>query len=232
MRQQEEKEENDVSPRVCRAAKRTFDLLFTAVMVTVAVPVMGIVCFLALLTQGVPLFYVSRRYISPTNAVKIYKFRTMAVDAATPKYRLQERFMRDGYLDIPIDCEVYTPFGRFLERTQIVELPQLLNVLLDRMSWVGNRALPAENIRLLSQFKGWEERFDSPCGLTGLSQVVGKLNLTPLQRITLECGYASVYKHGNVVKCDLLILLATLRLILTGRFTTYEEAIALITRCM
>ena len=43
----------------------------------------------------------------------------------TPKYKLKERYMKDGYLDIPLNCEAYTKIGRILERTQVVELLQL-----------------------------------------------------------------------------------------------------------
>ena len=42
-------------------------------------------------------------------------------DAASPRYRLAERYMRNGYLDIPRECEVYTPIGRLLEKFQVVE---------------------------------------------------------------------------------------------------------------
>lgn len=221
-----------LSPAASRALKRTFDLVFTGLSLIVIVPLVALVGLISLLVQGRPVFYVSPRYVSKDRAVTIYKFRSMVLDARSPKYQLRERFMRDGYLDIPIDCEVYTPLGRILERTQIVELPQVLNVLRDGMSWVGNRALPEENIRLLSQFPGWEERFESPCGLTGVSQVVGKLNLTPRERITVECLYSRVYSSGNVFKCDMLLLLATARLILSDRCMTYDEAIALLNRCL
>lgn len=221
-----------VNPVAARALKRAFDIIFTGISLPILIPLIGLVGLISLLVQGRPVFYLSPRYVSADHAVTIYKFRSMVLDARSVKYRLRERFMREGYLDIPIDCEVYTPLGRFLERSQIVELPQVLNVILNGMSWVGNRALPWENIRLLSQFPGWEERFESPCGLTGISQVVGKLNLTPRQRMTVECLYSRVYRHGNVFKCDLLIILATVRLILLDRSMTYDEAIALLHGCL
>ena len=50
--------------------------------------------------------------------------------------------MKNGYLDIPLTSEVYTPFGKFLEKTQFVELPQVFYVLLGKISFVGNRPLP------------------------------------------------------------------------------------------
>ena len=141
---------------------------------------------LILLTEGRPIFYISTRYIGLHRSARIIKFRTMVRDANSPGYRLKERFMRNGYLDIPIDCEVYTSIGRILERLQIVEMLQLINVLLDGMSLVGNRPLPKENLDLLAQFPSWEQRFASPAGITGISQIVGKVNLGPAQRLALE----------------------------------------------
>ena len=150
----------------------------------------------------------------------------MVRDATSPKYRLRDRYMRDGYLDIPLDCEVYTPLGRLLERTQLVEVLQLFNILFHGMSLIGNRPLPLENIELLKRFKGWEARFDSPAGLTGLSQVVGKLNQSPAERLELESLYSSIYrsKNGNILLCDLFIYYYTIRLLLFGTYLSHEQA--------
>ena len=100
------------------------------------------------------------------------------------------------------------------------------------MSWVGNRALPEENVRMLSHFPGWEERFESPCGLTGISQVVGKYCITPKQRIAIERLYSKVYKQGNVVKADILIVVATVKLILADSNMSYDDAVALLESCL
>jgi lipopolysaccharide/colanic/teichoic acid biosynthesis glycosyltransferase len=212
--------------------KRTLDYVTSVVAVVCTAPLMLLVALISIAMQGFPVFYTSMRYIAKDKAVRIYKFRSMVTDAKSDKYHLNERFMQDGYLDIPIDCEVYTPFGRILERTEIVELPQIYNVLFNGMSWVGNRALPEENVKLLQMFPGWEERFDSPCGLTGISQVVGKYNLTAKERITLECLFSRVYKQGNVLKADFFIALATARLILLGKNVSYDDAIALLESCL
>jgi lipopolysaccharide/colanic/teichoic acid biosynthesis glycosyltransferase len=170
--------------------------------------------------------------VTKNRAATIYKFRSMVTDAKSTHYDLNGRFMRDGYLDIPIDCEVYTPFGRILERTELVELPQIFNVLFSGMSWVGNRALPEENVRRLHVLPGWAERFDSPAGLTGISQVVGKYSLTPMERISIESLYSKVYRQGNVLKADLFIALATARLILSGKNMSYDDAVALLESCL
>ncbi len=130
--------------------------------------------------------------------IRVLKFRTMVRDATSARHRLNERFMRDGFLDIPVNCEVYTPVGRFLERLQIVELPQLANVLFHGLSLVGNRPLPKANVDLLTQFPGWERRFDSPAGITGIAQIVGKLNLVPAQRLHLESHTAACTRKATL----------------------------------
>jgi len=206
--------------------KRVADILAALVLLCLLSPLLVLISTLIFVLEGYPIFYVSRRNVSLDQSVPILKFRTMVKDATSPKYRLRERFMRNGYLDIPHDCEVYTPIGRFLERSQLVELLQLFNILFHGMSLAGNRPLPRDNIELLKQFKGWEARFDSPAGLTGLSQVVGKLNQSPAERLELESLYSSVYKskNGNILLCDLFIFYYTVRLLLFGKYLPIDEA--------
>ena len=219
-----------MTPALCRFLKRTIDIGLALVGLLVILPVICLVALIALVVQGRPVFYVSRRYISRERAVDIYKFRSMVKDARSEKYNLHQ-YMKNGYLDVPTDNEVYTPLGRILERTQIVELPQIYNVLFDGMSLVGNRALPKENLESLNVFPGWEKRFDSPSGLTGISQVIGKMNLTPEDRINIECLYSDVYNNGNVLKCDFFIAVATVKLILLNSCLAYEDAVALLKSC-
>jgi lipopolysaccharide/colanic/teichoic acid biosynthesis glycosyltransferase len=211
--------------------KRLLDLLVAAPLLLLLAPVFLGATVLLLLFEGRPIFYISTRYIGLNRPVRIIKFRTMVRDACSPKYRLRERFMRDGYLDIPLSCEVYTPIGRHLERLQIVELPQLLNVLMNGMSLVGNRPLPRENLELLSQFPLWEKRFESPAGITGIAQVVGKLNLTPSQRLRLESLYSKVYLEGEIIRCDLAIAWVTATsVLLNNKGITLKGAEALLER--
>ncbi len=216
----------EIDFKISNLAKRVIDILTSVILLTLLFPILVLASALIFVLEGYPIFYISRRYISLDRCVSILKFRTMAKDATSPKYRLKERFMRDGYLDIPLSCEVYTPLGRLLERTQLVEMLQLFNVLFHGMSLIGNRPLPRENIELLKQFKGWEGRFDCPAGLTGLSQVVGKLNQSPEQRLKLERLYSSVYtsKSGNILLCDLAIAYHTVRLLLLGKPLSIDGA--------
>ncbi|MFO7693748.1 MAG: sugar transferase [Vicinamibacterales bacterium] len=205
--------------------KRTIDLMIATAGLILGSPVFALVALAVLVLEGRPIFYVSRRHVTPEKTVRIFKFRSMVRDATSPHYRLAERFMKDGFLDIPLSCEVFTPVGRFLERTQLVELPQLLNVLIDGMSLIGNRPLPPENVRLLRQkYPRAVGRFDAPAGISGIAQVVGKLNLQPEQRLALELGYVDLYRKGNIVRCDTLVLIYTVRVLLGGPGVTLDQA--------
>jgi lipopolysaccharide/colanic/teichoic acid biosynthesis glycosyltransferase len=210
--------------RLNHILKRIFDLVFSLVLLILILPLLILVALLILVLEGWPVLYVSKRCVALNRSIPIFKFRTMVKDAKSPKYRLNERFMRDGYLDIPIDCEVYTPIGRWLERTQMVEILQLFNILFHGVSLIGNRPLPLENINLLRKFEGWEGRFDSPAGISGITQVVGKMQQQPRERIELECLYSKLYQNGNVFICDFVIIWYTIRMILFRKPLSIEAA--------
>jgi lipopolysaccharide/colanic/teichoic acid biosynthesis glycosyltransferase len=213
--------------------KRCVDLFLAIVLLVILSPLLLLASLLILVFEGRPIFYISRRHISASQAVLILKFRSMVKDAKEPKYRLNERFMRDGYLDVPLTCEVYTPMGHLLERTQLVEIPQLLNILIHGLSFVGNRPLPAANVaHLKANFPDWAERFDSPAGITGIAQVVGRRNLTPNDRIELESLYSHVYQYGNILKCDLKIIFITAWVVLFAEGITVSRARELLMSCL
>ena len=100
-----------------------------------------------------------------------------------------------------------TRLGRFLRKTSIDELPQLLNILMGDMSCIGNRPLPLyEAEKLTTDYA--IERFNSPAGLTGLWQVVqrGKNGVNEIGRINLDKQYAQTWS----LKTDLSILIRTI----------------------
>lgn len=210
--------------KIFRISKKIIDIVASITILILFFPIIAATAFLLLLVEGRPIFYVSERYISSVKSVSIYKFRTMKKDALDPKYALEERYMRDGYLDIPLSCEVYTPLGRFLERSQLVEVLQLFNVIFDGMSLIGNRPLPKRNVDMLKKFSGWEGRFSSPAGLTGITQVVGKLNIHPEERIELEDLYSRAYLNGNILRLDLAILVCTFKFIILNKPLNIDDA--------
>ena len=212
--------------------KRAVDLFISCTALIILSPLLLICAIVNRILNGSPAFYISHRHVSTKRQIRIPKFRTMVKDACSEKYQLEARFMRNGFLDIPLKCEVYTGFGRMLERVQIVEIPQFLCVLRGDLSIIGNRPLPSRNLELLKIFPGWEKRFDSPSGITGISQIVGKLDLSPEERLRLECLYSEVYKNGNLLKCDLMIALFTIKVIIVAKGIPMGKAENFLLSCL
>jgi len=211
--------------------KRLLDIVLAVILLIMLIPffILSVLCIY--LFSGRPIFYFSKRRIARNNIIQTYKFRTMHQDANSDKYKLNELYMVGGFLDIPIESEVYTRIGRILERTQLVETPQFLNILFDGMSFIGNRPLPEDNIKLLREYANWEARFESPSGITGISQVIGKIYLNPVSRLKIESMYSEVYNSpsGNILKCDAFILYYTIKFVLTGIPLKYETAVKILT---
>ena len=205
--------------------KRIEDIIFSIIIIIIFSPILILVSILSLFMQGWPIFYISKRMVSKNKEINIVKFRTMVKDARNEKYGLEKKYMRNGYLDIPMESEVFTPLGKILEKTQIVELPQVFAVLFGKISFVGNRPLPHKNINILKKIfpAQWHLRFNSPAGLTGISQVVGKFELTPNKRLELECLYSKVYEEGNILKADAYIFFSTIILLLLHESVAYRS---------
>ena len=217
--------------------KRTEDIVFSLLILIILAPVLILFFLTSLIMQGWPIFYISKRMVSVNKTISIIKFRTMVRDAKSEKYGLEKKYMKDGYLDIPLESEVYTPLGRILEKTQLVEVPQVFAVLFGKISFVGNRPLPEKNIELLKKKYPihWEGRFKAPAGITGIAQVVGKFELTSGQRLELECLYSKVYEEGNVLKADAYIFFSTIILLLlhdSVAYRSYENAKNILLSCL
>jgi lipopolysaccharide/colanic/teichoic acid biosynthesis glycosyltransferase len=217
--------------------KKIEDIIFSLIIIVTFSPILLLCSILSLLIQGWPIFYISKRRVGINKVINIIKFRTMVKDAKSDKYGLEKKYMKDGYLDIPLEAEVYTTIGRILEKTQIVEVPQAFSVLFGNISFVGNRPLPEKNIELLKKKfpNNWEKRFNSPAGMTGISQVVGKFKLSSRQRLELESLYSEVYQKGNVLKADAYIFFSTIILLLFRdpvAYRSYENAKKILVSCL
>ena len=220
-----------------RIIKKVEDIVFSLSTLIIFLPIIVLIIILSFFIQGRPIFYVSERIVGLQKKIHIIKFRTMVKDALDPKWGIEQKYMKDGYLDIPIFSEVYTSFGRLLEKTQFVEILQVFHVLFNRMSFVGNRPLPEKNVELLkTRFPDkWQERFRSPAGMTGITQVAGKFNLTSEQRLELESLYSKVYHEGNILKADAYIFFSTIILLLlkdASAYRSYDSAKNVLTACL
>jgi exopolysaccharide biosynthesis polyprenyl glycosylphosphotransferase len=183
--------------------KRALDLTVSVAVLLVAAPVF-VACALAVkLQDGGPVFFKQVRVGRDGEPFKVFKFRTMVVDAEAKLAELMANNARSGPLFKMDRDPRITRIGRFLRSSSLDELPQLLNVLRGEMSLVGPRpALPRE-----------VESFDDELvlrnkalpGITGLWQVEARDNpsFSAYRRLDL------FYVHNWSLSLDLIILLAT-----------------------
>jgi lipopolysaccharide/colanic/teichoic acid biosynthesis glycosyltransferase len=188
-----------------RFAKRTFDIVVASIGLSLTDPLLPVLALLVKLSKG-PLIYSQTRLGEAGRHFTIYKFRTMRDDAEDPGRALwaEERDPR------------ITPVGRFMRRTRLDELPQLVNVLRGEMSIVGPRPERPEFVELLEvEVPFWNRRHLVKPGITGWAQV--------------SCGYASDaegtvrklsydlwYLRHRSLAVDLGICAKTLRALVSG----------------
>jgi exopolysaccharide biosynthesis polyprenyl glycosylphosphotransferase len=185
------------------AMKRTVDIVLSAIGVVVLAPLMIVIAIAVRLSSRGPALFRQVRAGRDGKPFKILKFRTMCHDA---EERIGEVISPDE-LDEPMfklreDPRV-TKVGRYLRRTSLDELPQLINVLKGDMSLVGPRP---EELWLVERY-GETQRFrlEMRPGLTGPMQVHGRGELNFQERLAVEREYVENYN----IRKDLKILLRT-----------------------
>ena len=164
--------------------KRTFDLVCgTVLLAAAAVPMFLIAVGIKLTSRG-PVFFRQIRRGANGSTFRIYKFRTMVVEAEEKKAEVVHLNMhrnRDPRMTkIPDDPRV-TTIGRLLRRFSIDELPQLINVVKGEMSLVGPRPLILEEDQYVQEWA--RKRLDIKPGITGLWQVLGRSDI-PFDEMT------------------------------------------------
>jgi len=189
--------------------KRIFDILFSFVLIVLLIPVWIIVPILIKLDSPGPAFYKSKRKYK-SHVFGIYKFRSMVMDAEKKKAQLLEKNERKGPLfKIKEDPRV-TKLGRFLRKTSIDELPQLINVFTGRLSLVGPRPhLPEE----VDQYETHHHKlFTIKPGVTGLAQTSGRSHLDFEDEVKLDFYYIENWSLWLDLKIILKSILVVLRM--------------------
>lgn len=190
--------------------KRTFDIVMTVFSFVLWGPVILLVSLLNIVFEGFPVFYSSLRRVSINDIKRIYKFRTM-VRNAEKLYNRDTVSVEDvRFLNTPISSPLYTKTGRVIEKLTLTELPQFFHVLQGYMSIVGNRPLPENVVNSLSEeYPGSILRFQTPAGMTGPIQLVGRTEIIDRDRLILEITYCEAVSSSYSWKLDFLILLYT-----------------------
>jgi exopolysaccharide biosynthesis polyprenyl glycosylphosphotransferase len=190
--------------------KDLFDRCLAAAALILLSPLLVILAVVIWLSDRGPALYTQVRVGKDGRAFRIYKFRTMVVDAEQHRPQLLAKNDLDGILfKLRKDPRV-TTMGAHLRRWSIDELPQLLNVFLGHMSLVGPRpALPDEAAKYADHVR---RRLVVKPGLTGLWQVNGRSNLSWDESVRLDLRYVENWSFA----LDLQILWKTISVLLRG----------------
>jgi exopolysaccharide biosynthesis polyprenyl glycosylphosphotransferase len=195
--------------------KRLMDVVLAGLGVVILSPLLLVLAALVKLTSRGPVLFGHWRLGEGGRPIRVYKFRSMAVDAEA---RLREMLAADPSLRAEYEATYklrndprITPLGRWLRRTSLDELPQLLNVFHGDLSLVGPRPIVADEIAKYGP-AGTAILRVRP-GVTGLWQVSGRSNLDYAERVRLDMDYIT---HWSVW-LDLRILAATVPAVLRRR---------------
>jgi exopolysaccharide biosynthesis polyprenyl glycosylphosphotransferase len=176
----------DVS-RSTMVLKRIFDLVGSTFALLLSAPVLPLIALAIKLDSRGPVFFTQERAGIGGRPFRIIKFRTMDASAEERLHevvRLDE--LEEPMFKLKSDPRV-TRVGRFLRRTSLDELPQLLNVLRGQMSIVGPRP---EQLELVARYRAEDRvRLDVKPGMTGPMQVSGRGSLTFAERLAVEADY-------------------------------------------
>jgi lipopolysaccharide/colanic/teichoic acid biosynthesis glycosyltransferase len=191
--------------------KRALDVVAAGIGLVVLSPLLVIVAAAVKLTSRGPVFYTQLRSGHGGKPFRIYKFRSMVVDADERKKELMATNEQDGPAFKMKNDPRVTQIGRFLRKTSIDELPQLWNVLRGEMTLVGPRAMYCPEVEACSRWQ--RRRLDVPQGITCIWQVRGRSSVTfdEWMRMDLEyIGKRSLWK-------DIKLLLQTIPAVLFRR---------------
>lgn len=195
-------------------SKRLFDITVAGTALFLLSPLFVIVAIIMRLDSKGPIIYKSKRVGMGYRIFDFYKFRSMKANADSQLNQLadlnlyaanNESNNKSVFIKISNDPRV-TRIGQFLRDTSIDELPQLFNILIGDMSFVGNRPLPLYEAEMLTSNE-WSMRFLGPAGLTGLWQVSkrGKKDMSERERMELDNFYARQHSFW----LDMKIILKT-----------------------
>ncbi len=197
--------------RSSAAFKRAFDLLGASIGLLAVAPLMIAFAIAIKLDSRGPVLFRQSRVGRHGKRFQMLKFRTMVTDAEGMKDSLRYRNeAREGLFKIADDPRV-TRVGRFLRRSSLDELPQLLNILMGEMSLVGPRPLVIDEDR---RIEGWHRRrLELTPGMTGHWQILGPSRVPLAEMVAIDYLYVANWSLWKDVK----ILLRTVPHVLGRR---------------
>jgi len=197
--------------------KRSMDIVFSLIFLVILLPVFLIISLIILFESGRPIFYKNERVGKQGKKFFAYKFRSLCQIYCTgPQFGEEgakalaaeaELIKRQNIKEGPVykikDDPRTTPFGQFMRKWSIDELPQLWNVLIGNMSLVGPRP---HQPREVEKYQKWHKTvLTIKPGITGMAQISGRSNLSFDDEVRLDTFYI---EHWNLF-LDIIILIKT-----------------------
>lgn len=180
--------------------KRLFDIIISLIVLIPFLPIWIIVAILIKITSTGPVLFLQERPGQNKQIFKVYKFRTM-MHGSEKMVKGQEVFKQDDRITI---------IGKFLRRSKLDEIPQVLNVLKGEMSLVGPR--PERVASLADYTDEISKRLNTRPGMTGLAQVSGNIYLSLEERYKFDVYYV----ENLSILLDLKIIVRTVGVVLFG----------------
>jgi exopolysaccharide biosynthesis polyprenyl glycosylphosphotransferase len=172
--------------RSSQLLKRAFDLVSGLLVTVVFAPLLAAIALAIKLDSRGPVLFAQTRVGQDGLRFRMYKFRTMFDGADRLRAELADRNQTDGLFKIKDDPRV-TRVGKFLRRTSLDELPQLINVVRGEMSLVGPRPLVEDED---SQVEGWHRRrLHLMPGMTGAWQIMGNTRVPLREMVMMDYLY-------------------------------------------
>lgn len=185
--------------------KRTLDVLISVLLLVLASPLMLAAALAIKLEDGGPVFFKQKRCTRDGRIFEILKFRSMIVDAE-----------KDGVTPCKGNDSRITKVGKIIRATRIDELPQLINILKDDMSFVGPRPERIEHVeQYTKEMPEFSYRLRVKGGLTGYAQIYGKYNTSAYDKLRLDL----MYIENQSLLLDLKIMMLTFKTIFTPEAT-------------
>lgn len=179
-----------------RFIKRTFDIFFSLILMIPVLLIIGISAIFIKAEDGGPVFYMAERLGCFGKPFKMFKLRSMKVNA--PDIRLADGSTYNGDDDPRV-----TKFGKIARKTSIDELPQIINILKGDMSFIGPRPTLTYHPWKLEEYTDFQRRrFEVRPGITGLAQVHGRKAIDWNDRIKYDVEYVDNLSLG--LDCKIL----------------------------
>lgn len=195
------------------AVKRLMDIVTALIALIILSPLLTILTMMYVFDPG-PIFFKQQRYGKNGKMFYIYKFRSMAMNAEEilrQDKALYRKYVENNFKLEPDEDPRITKFGRFLRKTSLDELPQLINVLKGEMSLVGPRPIVNEE---LQQYGNKKSVFLSvKPGMTGYWQISGRSAVGYPERVDVELYYV----YNQSLRMDIEIIIGTFAAVLKKR---------------